>query len=46
MWAASTSALTDSRQGDMVIIQLALSKDQIDEVISLSRTVKRRAESK
>ncbi|KAF7595875.1 hypothetical protein BBP40_004368 [Aspergillus hancockii] len=33
-------------EGDMVIIQLALSKDQIDEVISLSRTVKRRTETR
>ncbi|KAE8387560.1 hypothetical protein BDV23DRAFT_174571 [Aspergillus alliaceus] len=33
-------------EGDMVIIQLALSKDQIDEVISRSRTIKRRTETR
>ncbi|KAE8309424.1 hypothetical protein BDV41DRAFT_567374 [Aspergillus transmontanensis] len=33
-------------EGDMVIIQLALSKEQIDEVISRSRTIKRRTETR
>ncbi|KAE8377645.1 hypothetical protein BDV26DRAFT_281703 [Aspergillus bertholletiae] len=33
-------------EGDMVIIQLALSKEQIDEVISRSRTTKRRTDTR
>ncbi|KAL5361061.1 hypothetical protein BJX96DRAFT_151338 [Aspergillus floccosus] len=33
-------------EGDMVIIQLALSKEQIDEVISRSREIRRRSEAR
>ena len=33
-------------QGDMVMIQVALSKDQIDELVQVSREIRRRNESK